>query len=176
MQASSLVVMGVAGCGKSSVGHAVAQALGWSLIEGDDFHSPANRDKMSRGVALTDEDRADWLSALGQQIGGSDTPVVLTCSALKRAYRDGLRQANPKVLFLFLKLDRASAAQRVASRGEHFFSPALVDSQFAALEEPDAEAGVLTVDATASLARITQEAVRWLEQNDSQVNSAPEKT
>jgi gluconokinase len=166
MQASSLIVMGVAGCGKSSAGRAVAEALGWRLIEGDDFHGPANREKMSRGIPLSDEDRADWLSALGQQIAQAREPIVLTCSALKRTYRDRLRLAGPQVSFLFLQLDRASAAQRVATRGDHFCSPTLVDSQFAALEDPSGEPGVLTVDATAPLAQVTQEAVRWLAQRN----------
>ncbi|HYP86341.1 gluconokinase [Variovorax sp.] len=160
----ALIVMGVAGCGKSSVGHAVAQALGWRLVEGDDFHSAANRDKMSRGVALTDEDRADWLAALGDQIRQADTPIVLTCSALKLDYRERLRRAGNCVGFLFLRLDRDAALQRVAARGDHFFSPTLVDSQFAALEAPDGENGVLTLDAAAPLAQVTSQALRWLQQ------------
>ena len=91
----SVVVMGVAGCGKSSVGQALAQALKLPLIEGDEFHSEQNLDKMRRGLALTDADRADWLSVLGQALAQHKTGAVLTCSALKRSYRDLLRSQAP---------------------------------------------------------------------------------
>jgi len=164
MKASSLIVMGVAGCGKSSVGQTVAEALGWRLVEGDDFHSARNRDKMTHGIALDDDDRADWLAALAEQIRSAGAPLVLTCSALKRSYRQQLRQAGEHIAFLFLQLDRESAGRRVAARGDHFFSPSLVDSQFAALEDPSGEPGVLTLDATAPLTQLTRDAVRWLQQ------------
>ena len=116
------VFMGVAGCGKSTAGAAVAADLGLPLVEGDDFHSAASRDKMARGIALTDADRAQWLVVLGQQLAAHTQGVVLTCSALKRAYRDQLRQAAPGLRFVFLEISRESAQQRVSSRGAHFFS------------------------------------------------------
>ena len=157
-----LVVMGVAGCGKSSLGAAVAAAEHLPLIEGDDFHSPASREKMSRGVALTDEDRAQWLQVLGTQLAAHPQGVVLTCSALKRAYRERLRAAAPGLRFVFLEIDRAAAQERVASRGAHFFSATLVDSQFATLESPVGEAGVLRVDALDPLPSLQRQVGAWL--------------
>ncbi|HET8743966.1 MAG TPA: gluconokinase [Ramlibacter sp.] len=154
--------MGVAGCGKSSLGVAVAAAEGLPLIEGDDFHSAASRDKMSRGIALTDADRAQWLEILGGQLAAHPQGVVLTCSALKRAYRERLRAAAPGLRFVFLEIDRAAAQQRVAERGSHFFSATLVDSQFATLESPVGEPGVLRVDALAPLDDLQRSVSAWL--------------
>jgi len=158
-----LVVMGVAGCGKSSLGSALAQAEGLPLIEGDDHHSPASREKMRQGIALTDADREGWLATLGQLLQAQPHGAVLTCSALKKSYRDRLRDACPGLRFVFLEIDRASAGQRVADRaGTHFFSSALVDSQFATLESPVGEAGVLRLDALAALAVLQQQASAWI--------------
>ena len=154
--------MGVAGCGKSSLGAAVAAAEQLPLIEGDDFHSQASRDKMGRGIALDDADRAGWLLALGGQLANHPGGVVLTCSALKRAYREQLRAAAPGLRFVFLDLPREAAQQRVASRGVHFFSATLVDSQFATLESPVGEPGVLRVDALEPLASLQRRASAWL--------------
>ena len=162
--AGSLVVMGVAGCGKSSLAAAIARAEGRPLVEGDDFHSAASRDKMRRGIALTDADRAGWLDALAAQLRAAPPGgVVLACSALKRAYRDRLRAASPGLRFVFIDIDREQAQQRVAARGAaHFFSAALVDSQFATLESPLGEPGVLRVDAAAPLAEQQAQASAWL--------------
>ena len=158
-----LVVMGVAGCGKSSLGAALVQAESLPLIEGDDHHSPDSRKKMRQGIALTDADREGWLATLGQLLQAQPRGVVLTCSALKKAYRDRLRSACPGLRFVFLEIDRASAGQRVAARaGTHFFSTALVDSQFATLESPVGEAGVLRLDALLSLPTLQQQASTWL--------------
>ena len=158
-----LVVMGVAGCGKSSVGAALAQAEGLPLIEGDDHHSPASREKMRQGIALTDADREGWLATLGQLLQAQPHGVVLTCSALKKVYRDRLRSACPGLRFVFLEIDRASAGQRVAARaGTHFFSTVLVDSQFATLESPVGEAGVLRLDALLDLSTLQQQASAWI--------------
>jgi gluconokinase len=151
----SVVIMGVAGCGKSSVGAALAQACGLPLIEGDDFHSAASRDKMNRGIALTDADRDSWLATLGDELRRRPDGAVLTCSALKRAYRDRLRAAAPGLRFVFLDIDREHALQRVAARASHFFSASLVDNQFATLESPVGEPGVLRVDALAPIAALT---------------------
>ena len=150
---ASIVMMGVAGCGKSSLGVAVAKQLGLPLIEGDNHHSADSLAKMRSGVALTDADRDGWLTALGEQLGSQTTAVVLTCSALKRAYRDRLRSAAPGLCFVYLDINRSQALARVTARAaEHFFSTSLVDSQFATLEVPTGEAGVLRVDAMAPLA------------------------
>jgi len=159
----SLVVMGVAGCGKSSVGRAVAAMLGWPLLEGDDFHSEANRKKMRSGVALTDADRAEWLDLLAHQLALHASGAVLTCSALKRGYRDTLRGFSPGLRFAWLDLSEAASLARVAQRGaEHMFPPSLVASQFKALEPPTGENGVLRLDALASLDSLCQEVMTWL--------------
>ncbi|NML14585.1 gluconokinase [Azohydromonas caseinilytica] len=144
----SIVVMGVAGCGKSSLGAALARSLGLPLVEGDDFHPEANQQKMRAGVPLTDEDRAGWLDALAAQLAAAPDGVVLTCSALKRAYRERLRAAAPGLRFVHLVLERDEALRRVASRCAHLFPPSLVASQFATLESPAGEPGVIEVDAT----------------------------
>jgi gluconokinase len=158
----STVFMGVAGCGKSSLAAAVAAAEGAPLVEGDDFHGTANRDKMSRGIALTDADRDDWLAALAVRLRDAPQGLVLTCSALKRSYRDRLRSAAPGLRFVFLDIDREAALARVAGRNAHFFSASLVDSQFATLESPIDEPGVLRVDATAAPAQLQAEVSAWL--------------
>jgi gluconokinase len=159
----AVVIMGVAGCGKSSLGAAVARAEDLVLIEGDNFHSAANRDKMARGVALDDADRVGWLDALALQLQDQPAGVVLTCSALRLSYRERLRAALPGLRFVFLDLSRDAALARVAARaGSHFFSPQLVDSQFATLESPVGEAGVLRVDALQALIRLQEEVSAWL--------------
>lgn len=155
--------MGVAGCGKSTVGAAIAAAEHLPLVEGDDFHSAASRAKMAGGVPLTDADRADWLVALGGQLAARPGGVVLTCSALKRAYRDQLRQAAPGLRFVFLEIPRDEAQRRVAGRDTHFFSAGLVASQFATLESPVGEEGVLHVDALEPLDALRQLVSRWLQ-------------
>jgi gluconokinase len=157
-----IVIMGVAGCGKSTVGAAVAAAEGLPLIEGDDFHSAASRDKMSRGIPLTDADRAQWLEILGARLAAHPQGVVLTCSALKRAYRERLRAAAPGLRFVFLEIPREAAQQRVAGRGSHFFAASLVDSQFATLESPVGEPGVLRVDALEPLDLLQRRVSDWL--------------
>ena len=157
-----VVVMGVAGCGKSSLGVAIAKAERAQLIEGDAYHSDANREKMRRGIALTDADRAGWLDTLAGELGVRPGNVVLTCSALKLAYRERLRAAAPGLRFVFMEIDRASARARVEARDAHFFSPSLVASQFAALQSPVGEPGVLRVDALAPLAQLQAAVSSWL--------------
>jgi gluconokinase len=160
----ALVVMGVAGCGKSSVGAAIALASNSRLIEGDLFHPPANIQKMSAGMPLTDDDRAGWLTRLGEEleavINAGECPI-LTCSALKRSYRDRLRAAVPGLGFVFLELTPETAAQRVANRPGHFMPASLIDSQFATLEAPHGEDATLTVDATHSLDRLVEITMTW---------------
>lgn len=158
-----IVVMGVAGCGKSSLGAALARAEALPLVEGDDFHSAANRAKMSQGIALTDADREGWLDILGQQLQAHPLGLVLTCSALKRSYRDRLRKAQPGLRFVFMDIGRDDAQTRVTARSAtHFFSTSLVDSQFATLESPIGEPGVLRVDALLPLAQLQAQASAWL--------------
>ncbi len=158
---SSLVIMGVAGCGKSSLGAALAQRLAFELIEGDDHHSAGNRQKMQQGTPLTDADRAGWLITLGGLLARRPGGMVLTCSALRRAYREQLRAAAPGLRFVFLDITPEQARQRVATRSSHFFNTALVDSQFATLESPVGEAGVLRVDAAEPLPQLLEQVVAW---------------
>ncbi len=158
----SLVIMGVAGCGKSSVAKAVAADMGLALVEGDDFHGATSLVKMRLGVPLNDTDRAGWLTALALQLQSHRGGVVLTCSALKRRYRERLRVATPGLRFVHLEVDRATAQARVEARGAaHFFSAGLVVSQFTALESPAGEAGVLVLDATAPLHQLCQAVRAW---------------
>jgi gluconokinase len=159
---TSLVVMGVSGCGKSHVGAVVAERLGLPLVEGDEFHSEPNRARMRDGIALTDDDRADWLDRLGAELRQRPDGAVLTCSALKRSYRDRLRSASPGLRFAWLDLDPASAEVRVAQRAAHFFPKGLVATQFEALESPHGEPGVLRVDALLLPEAIAGHVVRWM--------------
>ncbi len=159
---SSLVVMGVAGCGKSSLGELCAGSLGLPLLEGDDFHSESNVTKMRSGTPLSDEDRAAWLEALATQLQAHPQGVVLTCSALKLRYRERLRAAAPGLRFVFLDLTQDQARERVAARPAHLFPVSLVASQFAALEDPRLELGVLHLDATQPLKDLGSAVVRWV--------------
>lgn len=164
---SAVVVMGVAGCGKSSLGAALARALGVVLVEGDDFHSEASRDKMRQGVALTDHDRSSWLEALGAQLQNHPDGVVLTCSALKLSYRSRLRAARAGLRFVFLDIPIAVAQARVAGRGpSHFFSSSLVQSQFATLESPVGEPGVLALDARLDQGLLLAQVQAWLSEKE----------
>ncbi|MFN3295735.1 gluconokinase [Caldimonas sp.] len=160
--AAALVVMGVAGCGKSSLGRACAEALAWPLLEGDDYHSHESVAKMKAGIALTDADREGWLARLGQMLAERPQGAVLTCSALRQRYRDQLRAARPGLHFAFLDLDEATARERVAARAGHLFPPSLVASQFATLESPVGEPGVLHLDATLPLERLRDQVLAWL--------------
>jgi gluconokinase len=162
MTALHIVVMGVAGCGKSAVGQRIANQLGLPLIEGDEFHPAANIEKMRQGIALGDDDRAGWLAQLGRELARRPGGAVLTCSALKRSYRDRLRQASAGLRFVHLALSQQQALDRVARRGGHFYPPSLVASQFAALEDPAREPGVLVLDACLPLEQVTQQAVGGL--------------
>jgi len=171
----SLVVMGVAGCGKSSLAQAVASQLRLPLIEGDEFHPEANQAKMRAGIALSDTDRAHWLTLLGQRLALHPDGVVLTCSALKREYRDRLRAASPGLRFAWLDLDQAAALARVAQRGAaHLFPPSLVASQFNALEPPIDEPAVLQLDALLPLATLREQVTTWMATPAARARNLPE--
>lgn len=162
--ASVIVVMGVAGCGKSSVAHAVAARLGGRFIEGDAFHCAASVEKMRRGIGLVDADRWGWLDRLAAELKETcerGEPVVLACSALKRRYRDRLRLGSPSAKFVFLDLPPGEAAKRVGSRSGHFMPDSLVASQFADLEAPVAEPSTLTVNAMLPVDAIVAQAIDW---------------
>jgi gluconokinase len=159
----SLVIMGVAGSGKSSVATAVAQQAGLRLVEGDDHHCADSLDKMRNGVPLTDEDRDGWLAAISSEISAQHSGLIVTCSALKRAYRERLRRAAPGLLFVYLDISRDQALARVEKRAaSHFFSTSLVDSQFAILEVPTSEPGVLRVDALTPPEELQAQVCTWL--------------
>jgi gluconokinase len=146
--AATIVVMGVAGCGKTTVGTLLALRLGVPYLEADDFHPPANVAKMRAGSPLTDEDRQPWLAAIARQItAGTGSRPVVSCSALKRQYRNLLRQSDPRAWFLHLVISEAAASRRVTARPGHFMPQSLVPSQLADLEPLNAEAG-LAIDAT----------------------------
>ncbi len=165
----SMVIMGVAGCGKSSLAAAIARAAGMRLIEGDDRHSTDSRKKMSQGIPLTDADRSGWLADLALVLHDRPHGLVLTCSALRRSYREQLRAAAPQLRFVFLALTRGEALARVSARTAHFFSASLVDSQFATLESPVGEPGVLCVNATLPLPQLQAQVLAWL-QTDAQIS------
>jgi gluconokinase len=156
-----LVVMGVAGCGKSSLGQRCADVLNIPLLEGDDFHSATSINKMRSGTPLDDADREVWLDLLAQQLKKHPGGVVLTCSALRQRYRNRLRTAVPCLRFVFLDLTQEQARERVASRAAHLFPVSLVASQFATLEDPSLEPGVLRLDACRPLDQLLPEVVRW---------------
>ena len=139
---SVIVVMGVSGSGKTTVAALLAQRLGWELAEADFFHSPANVDKMRSGVPLTDEDRAPWLAAIAAWIDAQRAAGkhgVVTCSALKRRYRDVIVGNRPDVALVYLKGDRDLIARRLAARKHEYMPASLLASQFEALEEPAPE-------------------------------------
>ena len=165
----SIVIMGVAGCGKSSLGAAVAQRIGFKLIEGDEYHIPQSLSKMRQGIALTDIDRDGWLASLANALQTQPGSIVLTCSALKRIYRDRLRQAATGLRFVFLDISLEQAQARVTERAAtHFFSTSLVDSQFATLESPVGEHGVLRIDAVEPLAQLEGEVCKWINAQNTQ--------
>lgn len=148
---AAIVVMGVAGSGKSFVGEALAKRLGWRFIEGDALHPPENVARMASGQPLTDELRQGWLDAIGASIARAAAEgqgVVATCSALKRIYRDRLRGWCDGILFVHVAIDKETARRRVGTRKGHFMPASLVDSQFATLEPPAADEHALVLDGT----------------------------
>lgn len=166
-QPLTLVVMGVSGSGKTSVGRLLAGKLDWPFQEGDDLHPPDNVAKMRAGIPLDDADRAPWLARIAAWIDSqraAHAPGIVACSALKRAYRDGLAEGRPEVWFLYLKVSRATALQRLARRQGHFMPVTLLDSQFDTLEEPGPDERVLTVEVDdKSPAEAAEAALRLLE-------------
>jgi gluconokinase len=145
-----LIVMGVAGTGKSTLAGLLAERLNWELQEGDDLHPPANVAKMSAGIPLDDDDRWPWLDAIAAWIKvktKSGEPGIVTCSALKKSYRDRLRA--PNVIFVFINGPRAVIEARMASRKRHYMPLSLLESQLAALEPPTSDENVLEVDLAA---------------------------
>lgn len=138
---TAIIVMGVSGAGKSTVASRLADRLNRLLIEGDSLHPPHNIEKMSRGIPLADEDRLPWLKAIAARIDEArkaQRPIIVTCSALKRGYRATLTAGYDDVGFIYLKGAKELIAARLERRADHFMPPQLLDSQFAALQEPAA--------------------------------------
>lgn len=146
---TTIVVMGVAGSGKTTVAQDLARRLGWPIFEGDDYHSAASKAKMSAGTPLTDADRMPWLTTIRDAIDRTPTHQVVTCSALRRAYRDVLRTAQGRVRFLHLTGSRAVLGSRIGARTGHFMPPAMLISQLETLEalQPDEDGVVVDIDA-----------------------------
>ena len=169
----NLIVMGVSGCGKSTVGQALAERLGAVYLEGDSFHPAANIARMAAGIALTDSDRDPWLAELSRQMADHDplSSMVLTCSALKKSYRQQLVTYAKQVVFVYLQGDRDEIHQRVAERANHFMALSLVDSQFETLEEPDVDENVITVSINHSVEQIVDQVVQSL--GSFQANKCP---
>lgn len=159
------VVMGVSGSGKTVVGARLAEALGVRFAEGDQFHPPENIARMSAGMPLRDEDRWGWLDVIGREIADAERAgeaLIIACSALKRVYRDRLRQASHNLRFVYLDTPRAVAAERVASRKNHFMPASLVDSQFADLQPPAADENAVSFDTTVAIDAIVARAASLL--------------
>jgi carbohydrate kinase (thermoresistant glucokinase family) len=153
-----MVVMGVSGCGKTSVGEAIAEALAVQFVDGDDLHPEANKVKMGAGIPLDDEDRWPWLDKVGEVLAGADGAVV-ACSALKRVYRDRIRAAAPGTVFVHLKGTRELLWERMSARQNHFMPVSLLDSQLAILEPLQADEAGVTLDISASVPELAAAAI-----------------
>ncbi len=159
-----VVVMGVSGCGKTSVGVALGKALGLRFIDGDDLHPQANRDKMAAGIPLTDEDRWPWLELVGETLANStDVGTAVACSALKRVYRDRILAAAPNTFFVHLHGTRELLAERMGQRKNHFMPLSLLDSQLNTLEPLGADEPGVVLDIALPLDEIVAQAVSALE-------------
>lgn len=155
--------MGVSGAGKTTLGRALARTLGWRFVEGDDLHPPANVARMRSGIPLTDEDRAPWVAAIGRQLAEHRASgVVVSCSALRRKYRDALRAAVGDLGFVLPVLTRETLESRMAARTSHFMPTALLDSQLETFEPPDPDERVACVPGTASIEEQVASALRSL--------------
>src|SRR5262245_49879077 len=160
-----LVLMGVSGCGKSTTGTRLSKLLGWPFRDADSFHPQANIDKMSKGLPLTDDDRQPWLAAIAhwidERLAGNESGIV-SCSALKRSYRRVIIGDRPDVHLVYLKGDIELIGDRVSRRKNHFMPPALLKSQFDALEEPQADERALSVPIVMPPRRVVDSIVQQL--------------
>ncbi|MEJ8837864.1 gluconokinase [Ramlibacter sp. AN1133] len=158
-----LVVMGVAGCGKSVVAEQLSERLVLPLLDGDDFHPASDIDKMRAGERLTAQDRGAWLQRLAQELQVRPRGAVLSCASLRAADRELLRAGVSRLHFLHLALTPHQALERVAARTDHFYPPSLVAGDFEALEDPAGEPLVHVADATQHVDRVVEAALRWLQ-------------
>ncbi len=154
-----LIITGVAGAGKTTVGKILAKKLNWKFYDADDFHPQRNIEKIRRGVSLSDEDRRPWLEALRLLIRNQTGPVVIACSALKQSYRNYLQEGRTDVEFIFLKGDRELIRNRLEERKGHYAGADLLEGQLRALEEPE---GALTEDITRDSEAIADDIIRVL--------------
>lgn len=157
-----IIVMGVSGSGKTSVGQSLAKHLSWDFYDADDFHPPENVAKMASGIPLNDSDRAPWLASLHDLISSSlkgNRPGVLACSALKERYRQQLMHGNPDVQLVYLKGTYDLIWSRMSARSDHYMKPSMLQSQFDTLEEP---ATALTVDIGTTVGEIVQQIVKQM--------------
>jgi len=162
-----VIVMGVSGSGKTTIAAGLAQQEGWILLEGDSFHPPANIAKMKAGTPLTDEDRWPWLRAIAakeDELLAAGQSAVVACSALKRAYRDILIGNRPDTILMYLRGSHALIADRMKARKGHFMPAALLDSQFATLEEPGPDEHPIVVDIGGPPDATVAEAIRQLKE------------
>ena len=167
MQVGRVIVMGVSGCGKTTVGQALAEHFKVPYIEGDALHPLQNVEKMRSGTPLVDDDRWPWLAQIGKQLAQRSSGrggAVAACSALKKVYRDHLRaSAGHDLRFVFLKCSKQALKARMAARIGHFMPASLLASQLATLEDPGGEAGTITVDGDRPHERIIEDVVRLIE-------------
>jgi carbohydrate kinase (thermoresistant glucokinase family) len=164
LYSDAVVVMGVASCGKTTVGEALAQSLDVAFTEGDKLHGEANVAKMSAGIPLTDEDRWPWLARVGSALQGPGGRIA-SCSALKRSYREAIRNAAARpVFFIHLHGTADVLRQRIAARKGHFMPASLLDSQLATLEMPGSDEHAITIDIAQSPERIVEQALQFLTQ------------
>ncbi|WP_458759437.1 gluconokinase [Afipia sp. TerB] len=171
---AAIILMGVSGSGKSTIGAALGERIGFAFEDGDAYHPDANVAKMHAGIPLTDEDRWPWLKAIAAAIdrkAAAGTPVIIACSALRRAYREVLVHGRDDVRIVYLKGTQDLIAKRLARRDNHFMPSSLLDSQFATLEEPAADEGVITVSIDGTVDDIVSDIVEQLELPAGEANS-----
>ena len=167
MAGSSIIVMGVCACGKSTIGELLAKQTGRKFIDGDDLHPRANIQKMASGQPLNDQDRKPWLERIrdaAYSLESKNEHGVIVCSALKKQYRDQIREGNQSVSFIFLDGSQPLILERMRARKGHFMRETMVQSQFDTLERPDGEAGVFHIDIDGTFEQVVDRAVTALEQ------------
>ncbi|WP_291314417.1 gluconokinase [Corynebacterium sp. UBA2622] len=168
----NIVVMGVSGCGKTTVGMALAAALGMDFLDGDDLHPRENVEKMASGQPLDDADRAPWLKAVGQHLAAAPGGLVIGCSALKRSYRDLIRLYCPDVAFVHLTGSFELLYERMLHRPGHFMPPALLESQFATLQPLQQDEFGRAFDVADPVQKIVRDAAQWLRETEAVVPAA----
>ena len=171
-----VVVMGVSGCGKSTVGRLIAKQLACKFLEGDNLHPPCNLERMASGIALTDHDRRGWLKAITEQLACAHAArygLIVSCSALKRSYRNQLRTASGELAFVHIHGSLDVLEARMQSRTGHFMPPSLLASQLQTLEPPGADEPCITLDAALPAERIAEQACAWLIQPFSATAPSP---